>query len=146
MSEFFGFKLCLTIENEFIKFIFTKRHVNNWDSVKQKKFPKNIKNRCRGKEDIGLAMLENLYRNDIQFLSEAKNNIRNSLISITDKILLRKNPKLKRAIMELKNSTQIKYSRYHPSERFIANSLIAITTYYFFDERTKKPAINNVYK
>ena len=47
---------------------------------------------------IGQALFENLFINGIQFVTKVKNNMKNSLMSIADKILLRK-----RALIETVN-------------------------------------------
>ena len=39
---------------------------------------------------IGQALFENLFLNGIQLVTKVKNNMRNSLMSIADKILLKK--------------------------------------------------------
>ena len=44
----------------------------------------------RDKEYIGQALFENLFLNGIQLVTKVKNNMKNSLMSIADKILLRK--------------------------------------------------------
>lgn len=61
---------------------------------------------------------------------KVKNNIRNSLMSITDKILLRKQTLIEMGNDELKNITQIKYSRHRSFKNFITNTLLAIVAYY----------------
>ena len=64
--------------------------------------------------------------------------MRNSLMSIADRILLRKRALIETANDELKNIAQIEYSRHRSFSNFIANSLSAIAAYCFFE---KKPAI-----
>ena len=64
--------------------------------------------------------------------------MRNSLMSIADRILLRKRALIETANDELKNIAQIEHSRLLSFSIFIANSLSAIAPYCFFE---KKPAI-----
>ena len=64
--------------------------------------------------------------------------MRNSLMSIADRILLRKRALIETANDELKNIAQIEHSRHRSFSNFIANSLSAIAVYCFFE---KKPAI-----
>ena len=64
--------------------------------------------------------------------------MRNSLMSIADRILLRKRALIETANDELKNIAQIEYSRHRSFSNVIANSLSAIAAYCFFE---KKPAI-----
>ena len=65
--------------------------------------------------------------------------MRNSLMSIADKILLRKRALIETVNDELKNIAQIEHSRHRSFNNFIANALSAIAAYCFFD---KKPAID----
>jgi hypothetical protein len=45
---------------------------------------------CADKGYIGPALFEKLFLNGIQLLTKVKNNMKNLLMSVTDKILLRK--------------------------------------------------------
>ena len=77
--------------------------------------------------------------NGIQLVTKVKNNMKNSLMSIADKILLRKRALIETVNDELKNIAQIGHSRHRSFNNFIANSLSAIAAYCFFE---KKPAID----
>ena len=65
--------------------------------------------------------------------------MRNSLMSIADKILLRKRALIEIVNDELKNIAQIEHSRHRSFNNFIVNSLLAIAAYCFFE---KKPVID----
>jgi hypothetical protein len=78
--------------------------VDGRKSLKQGKFLDNIKGKlCAGKGYIGQALFKNLFLNDMQFVTKIKNNIKNSLMSIADKILLRKRVLIETVNYELKN-------------------------------------------
>ena len=64
--------------------------------------------------------------------------MKNVLMNINDKILIRKRAVIETVNDELKNIAQIEHSRHRSFSNFIANALSAITAYCFFD---KKPAI-----
>ncbi len=66
------------------------------------------------------------------------NNVKNSLMSIAHKILLRKRASIKTVNNELKNIVQIEYSRQDSLNILISNLLESISAYCFFE---KKPAI-----
>ena len=139
---FFGFKLHLIIneKGEILNFIFTPGNMDNSEPLKQGKLLKNIKGKlCADKGYIGQELFENLFLNGIQLVIKIKNNMKNSLMSIADKILLRKRALIETLNDELKNITQIEHSRHRSFNNFIANSLSAIATYCFFE---KKPAID----
>ena len=139
---FFGFKLHLIIneKGEILNFIFTPGNMDNSEPLKQGKLLKNIKGKlCADKGYIGQELFENLFLNGIQLVIKIKNNMKNSLMSIADKILLRKRALIETLNDELKNITQIEHSRHRSFNNFIANSLSAIATYCFFE---KKPTID----
>ena len=130
MGWFFGFKLHLIINDKGENF--TPGNVDDREPLEQGKFLKNIKGKlCADKVYIGQALFENLFLNGIH-------NMRNSLMSIADRILLRKRALIETVNDELKNIAQIEHSRHRSFSNFIANSLSAIAVYCFFE---KKPAI-----
>ena len=82
------------------------------EPLKQGRFLENIKGKlCADKGYIGQALFENLFLNGIQLVTKVKNNMRNSLMSIADKILLRKRALIETVNDELKNIAQIEHSR-----------------------------------
>lgn len=85
MEWFFGFKLHLIINDkgEILNFMFTSGNVDDREPLKQGKL-------CADKGYIGQTLFENLFLNGIQLVTKVKNNMRNSPMSIADKILLRK--------------------------------------------------------
>ena len=122
---FFGFKLDLIINDKgkILKFMFTPGNVDNREPLKQGKFVENIKGKlCTDKGYIGQALFENLFLNGIQFVTKVKSDMKNSLMSIADKILLRKRTLIETVNDELKNIAQIEHSRHRSFNNFIANS------------------------
>ena len=88
--------------------------------MKHVKFLDNIKGKlCADKGYIGRALFENLFLNGIK----VKNNMKNSLMSIADKILPRKRAFIETVNDELKNIAQIEHSKRRSFNNFIANSL-----------------------
>ena len=109
MGWFFGFKLHLIINDkgEILNFMFTPGNVDDREPLKQGKFVENIKGKlCADKGYIGQALFENLFLNGIQLVTKVKNNMKNSLMSIADKILLRKRALIETVNDELKNIEQ----------------------------------------
>ena len=141
MGWFFGFKLYLIINNkgEVLNFMFTPGNVDDRESLKQGKFLENIKGKLRAdKGYIGQTLFENLFLNGIQLVTKVKNYMKNSLMSIADKILPSKRALIETVNDELKNIAQIEHSN-SSFNNFIANALSAIAAYCFFE---KKPAID----
>ena len=109
MGWSFGFKLHLIINDkgEILNFMFTPGNVDDREPLKQGKFLENIKGKlCADKGYIGQALFENPFLNGIQLVTKVKNNMKNSLMSIVDKILLRKRALIETVNDELKNIEQ----------------------------------------
>jgi hypothetical protein len=64
--------------------------------------------------------------------------MKGALISVSDRLLLRKRILIETINDELKNIAQIEYSRHRSFENFLVNLLSGIAVYCFFP---KKPAI-----
>lgn len=95
-------------KGEILNFMFTPANVDDRETLKQGNFLKNIKEKpCADKGYIGQALFENLFLNGIQLLTKVKNNMKNSLMSVADKILLRKRASIETVNDELKNIAQI---------------------------------------
>ena len=61
--------------------------------------------------------------------------MKNVLMNINDKILIRKRAVIETVNDELKNIAQIEHSRHKSFDNFIANALSAIASYCFFDKK-----------
>lgn len=141
MGWFFGFKLHLIINDkgEILNFMFTPGNVDDREPLKQNGFVEKIKGKlCGDKGYIGQALFENLFMNGIQLVTKLKNNTRNSLVSVADKIILRKRALIETINDELKNIAPIEHSRHKSFDNFIVTALSAIAAYCFFE---KKPVI-----
>ena len=117
MGWFFGFKLHLIINDkgEIFNFMltFTATEVDDREPLKQGTFLNNIKGKlCADKGYIGKTLFETLFLNGIQLITKIKNNMKNVLMNINDKILIRKRAVIETVNDELKNIAQIKHLRY----------------------------------
>ena len=120
--------------------MFTLGNVDDREPLKQGWFLENIKGKlCAEKGYIGQVLFETLFLNGIQLITKVKNKMKNSLMSIADKIPLKKRALIETVNDELKNIAQIEHSRHRSFNNFIANTLSSIAVYCFFD---KKPAID----
>lgn len=114
----------------------TPGNVDDYEPLKQGRFLENIKGKlCAGKGYIGQVLFENFFFNGIQLVTKVKNKMKNFLMIITDKILLRKRALIETVNDELKNITQIEYSRHRSFNDFIANTLL-ISAYYFLEKKS----------
>lgn len=109
MGWSFGFKLHLIINDkgEILNFMFTPENVDDREPLKQGKFLENSKGKpCADKGYTSQTLFENLFLNGIQLVTKVENNMKNSLMSIADKILLRKRALIETVNDELKNIEQ----------------------------------------
>lgn len=74
----------------------------------------------------------------IHLVTGIKNNMKNTLVELKDKILLRKHSVIETVNDELKTMCQIEHSRHRSFTNFLTNTLAAMIAYSFFP---KKPAI-----
>ena len=94
---------------------------------------------CKHLTHIGQTLSGNLFTGGIRPTAKVKSNIKNSLMSVADKILLRKRALIETANDELEDIAQIEHSGHRSFNDFIANSPYAIAARRFFG---KKPAID----
>ena len=65
--------------------------------------------------------------------------MKNSLMLLQDKIMLRKRALIESVNNQLKNICQIEHTRHRSFDNFVLNIISALAAYSFFD---KKPSIN----
>mgnify|MGYP002891693794 FL=1 len=138
----FRFKLHLIINNkgEIFNFMFTHGNVDVREPLNRVSFWRISKGNYAHARDISDRLyLKISFFNGIQLVTKFKSNMKNSFMSIADKILLRKRALIETVNDKLKNIAQIEYSRHCSFNNFIANSLSAIAAYCFLE---KKPAID----
>ena len=88
---------------------------------------------------ISQDLFRELFVNDIQLITKIRNNMKNSLMSVADKVYLRKRAVIESVNDELKNIAQIEHSRHRSVNNFMVNAVSAIAAYCFFP---KKPSIS----
>ena len=143
MGWFFGFKLHLIINDcgEIFNFIFTPGNVDYREPLYTESFIENVKGKlCGDKGYIGKQLFEFLFMfmNGIQLVTKVKSNMKNSMMSVADKIMLRKRALVESINDELKNIAQIEHSSHRSFTDFIPNALECDCAYCFFP---KKPSI-----
>ena len=142
MGWFLGFKLHLICneKGELLNFVFTAANIDDRTPISYESFMKHVKGKLFGdKGYISKNLFEKLFVDGIQLITKVKKNMKNSLMSVYDKILLRKRAIIETINDELKNICQLEHSRHRSFEGFIINALSAIAAYCFFP---KKPSIN----
>lgn len=87
----------------------------------------------------GKNLFERLFVDGIPLITKLKSNMRRALMTLSDKLLLRKLVIIETVNDELKNIAQVEHSRHRSFDNFIVNLLGAIAAYCCFP---KKPCIN----
>lgn len=141
MGFFFGFKLHLVIneKGELLNFVITPGNVDDRDPLKDKRFVAKLKGKLfADKGYINSKLAELLFVDGIQLITSIKKNMKNCLMQLSDKILLRKRSVIETVNDELKNICQVEHSRHRSFGNFISNLIAGLVTYSFF---SKKPSI-----
>ena len=141
MGWFFGFKLHLICneKGELLNFMITPGDVDDRKPLEYKAFVKFIYGKLVGdKGYIGKRLFERLFVDGIQLITKLKSNMKGALMSVSDKLLLRKRAIIETVNDELKNIAQVEHSRHRSFGNFAVNLLGGIAAYCYFP---KKPSI-----
>ena len=139
MGWFFGFKLHLICneKGELLNFMITPDDIDDREPLKYNAFVEFLYGKLVGdKGYIGKELFQRLFVNGIQLITKLKSNMKGALMSVSDKLLLRKRAIIETANDELKNIAQIEHSRHRCFDNFIVNILGAIAAYCMFPKKT----------
>lgn len=142
MGWFFGFKLHLICneKGEQLNFMITPGDIDDREPLKYEAFMNLIYGKLVGdKGYIGKELFQRLFINGIQLITKLKSNMKGALMSVSDRLLLRKRAIVETVNDDLKNIAQVEHSRHRCFDNFIVNMLGAIAAYCCFP---KKPCIN----
>ena len=139
MGWFFVFKLHLICneKGELLNFMITPDDIDDREPLKYNAFVEFLYGKLVGdKGYIGKELFQRLFVNGIQLITKLKSNMKGALMSVSDKLLLRKRAIIETANDELKNIAQIEHSRHRCFDNFIVNILGAIAAYCMFPKKT----------
>ena len=139
MGWFFGFKLHLICneKGELLNFMITPDDIDDREPLKYNAFVEFLYGKLVGdKGYIGKELFQRLFVNGIQLITKLKSNMKGALMSVSDKLLLRKRAIIETVNDELKNIAQIEHSRHRCFDNFIVNILGAIAAYCMFPKKT----------
>lgn len=142
LGWFYGFKLHLIINDrgEILDFVLTPGNVDDREPLKCMDLHKRIFGKLFGdKGYIGKDLFEQLFVDGVHLITKLRKNMKNALMLLHDRIMLRKRALIETVNDELKNICQIEHTRHRSFDNFIINLLSALAAYSFFD---KKPSIN----
>ena len=124
---------------ELLNFMITPGDVDDRKPLEYKAFVDLIYGKLVGdKGYIGKNLFEKLFVDGIQLITKLKNNMKGAMMSVSDKLLLRKRAIIETVNDELKNIAQVEHSRHRCFDNFMVNLLGALSAYCFFP---KKPTI-----
>lgn len=141
MGWFYGFKLHIVINDrgEILNFAITQANVDDREPLKNERFLKAMFGKLfADKGHISEKLTNVLFVNDIHLITSIRNNMKNSLMTMSDKIMLRKRPVIETVNDELKNICQVEQSRHRSFANFITNLIAGLIAYSFLP---KKPSI-----
>ena len=141
MGYFFGFKLHIVINDkgELLNFVITPGNTDDREPLKNKSFIQALKGKLYAdKGYISKELTHILFMDGLHLITSIRNNMKNTLMELKDKILLRKRSVIETVNDELKNICQIEHSRHRSFNNFISNLVSGLIAYSFFP---KKPAI-----
>ena len=85
------------------------------------------------------ALREMLQVQDLELITRIKKNMKNRLMNLYDKLMLRKRSLIETVIDQLKNISQIEHTRHRSLWNFLSNVAAGLIAYTF---REKKPSLN----
>ena len=130
MGWFFGFKLHLIINDsgDIISFQITPGNVSDLTPVRS--LTKGLWGKIFGDRGyISSKLSQDLFQQGVQLITRVKRNMKNKLISLFDKIFLRKRAIIESVNDQLKNISQIEHSRHRSPSNFLVNLLSGLIAY-----------------
>ncbi|MFV0390670.1 MAG: IS982 family transposase [Paludibacteraceae bacterium] len=141
MGFFFGFKLHFVCneKGEILSFVFTPGNTDDRSEMVFNILKKKLFGKLYGdKGYISASLFESLWNDGIHIVTGLKSNMKNRLMSLYDRIMLRKRSVIETINDELKNICDIEHTRHRSIHNFFMNLIAALGAYCFFD---KKPQI-----
>lgn len=140
MGWFFGFKLHLVVNDcgELLAFYLTPGNVDDRQPVPH--LAKSLFGKLFGdKGYISQPLADQLLEQDVQLITGLRKNMKNRLLALFDKLMLRKRALIETIIDQLKNISQIAHSRHRGVDNFLVNLVAGLIAY---SHQPKKPSLN----
>ncbi len=139
LGWFYAFKLHLIVNEvgEVLAFTLTPGNVDDRKPVPQ--LTQRLFGKLFGdKGYLSQALFEQLWQQNVQLITALKAKMKNRLLPLMDKLLLRKRYIIDTINDQLKNQSQIEHSRHRSPTNFVVNVLAGLIAYTW---QPKKPAI-----
>jgi transposase len=140
MGWFYGFKLHLVIndQGEVLGLTLTPGNIDDRRPVA--KLVRQLWGKLFGDRGyMGQELFEQLWTEGVQLITKLKRKMKNKLMPVLDKLLLRKRALIECVNDQLKNVSQIEHTRHRSAANGIVNMLAAVVAYTF---QPKKPALD----
>lgn len=137
---FYGFKLHIIINDkgEILAFQLTQGNVSDVSMVET--LSKGIFGKLfADKGYISSDLSKRLFQRGLQLFTTLRSNMKQKLITLKDKLLLRKRSLIETVNDQLKNISQIEHTRHRSSQNFLINLFGGIAAYC---HQPKKPSLN----
>ena len=137
---FYGFKVHLVINDsgELLGVMLTAGNVDDRKpvpTITKKLFGKLFGDRGY----LSQKLFEELFERGLQLITKLKKNMKNKLMPMLDKLLLRKRALIETVNDQLKNICQLEHTRHRSKINFLVNVLAALIAYTY---QEKKPSLN----
>jgi len=140
MGWFYGFKLHLVINERGEVLGLTLTPGNTDDRRPVAKLVRNLWGKLFGDRGyLSQELFEQLWNQDLQLITKLKRNMKNKLMPLLDKVLLRKRALIECVNDQLKNISQIEHTRHRSATNGFVNIVAAVVAYTF---QPKKPALD----
>ena len=140
MGWFYGFKVHLIVndQGELLAFRFTPGNIDDREPVPD--MVKGLFGKLFGdKGYISQKLFELLFAQEVQLITKLRKNMKNKLMPLFDKLMLRKRAIIETINDQLKNISQIEHSRHRSPVNFLVNVISGLIAY---THREKKPSLN----
>lgn len=140
MGWFYGFKLHLVINElgELLACCLTPGNVDDRKPVPD--LTKNLFGKLFGdKGYLSQKLFDELFERNLRLITTVRSNMKNRLMPLIDKVLLRKRFIIETVNDQLKNISQIEHTRHRSFDNFVVNLLAGLVAY---THQEKKPSLN----
>lgn len=140
LGWYYGFKLHLIVNERGELLAFKLTAANTDDRVPVPDLTKHLMGKLFGDRGyLSQELFEQLYERGLQLVTRLKKKMKNRLMPLMDKIMLRKRAIIESVNDHLKNICQIEHSRHRSPLNFLVNLLAGLVAYTYLE---KKPSLD----
>ena len=139
MGWFFGFKIHLVINEigEIINFSFTEGAVSDNNTYLLSKMLCHLKGLCFGDKGYITSLFEELYCSGIKMVTNIRKNMKNKLMVLKEKVLLKKRGVIESCFAVMKRQLDLEHTRHRKAENGIVHMFSTIVAYHFYPNKPK---------